>query len=267
MEQKVDPWVEDREPPVPAAPTGTAEAFASLASATSQDERDQRGPNLPTIMNAPHTAGEYAARLTPRSMTEAEQMLLLAQYDFEIASEDCVAAMLAYNEVETQQARTKVRVIEKLMSNNAEASDRVQNAKKKEDGALSFTAAEKIASGHPEYTAIRDQVAEKLNAKTEAERRCAIAEQRVLTLRQIVENRRRFGALYHVERDVLSGAPLPRSVDLKPDEAAIAAQKDSRALQGIERIENERPRFRPPATVFGHERSDGQQLDDDAQRL
>jgi len=44
---------------------------------------------------------------------------------------------------------------------------------------------------------------------------------------------------------------VPRSVDLREDEKAIAAQKDSRALQGIERIENERPRFRPPQPLVG----------------
>jgi hypothetical protein len=278
-----DPWTEDKEPPVQAV-SGVAEAAlaslyeespqaadiaarmrqAHLAPGQRLDER--KLPLLPAIFGVGPDMRRYAESMTPKSLTEAEQMLLAAQYDFEIASEDADAAAAAYSDAESQQARTKVRVIEKLMSNADDSQSRVQNAKKKDEGALSFSTADRIASGHPEYTKIRDDVAEKLNLKTKAERRVAIAEQRVLTLREIVQNRRRFGFVSYFERELhesgagskASSAPVPRSVDLREDERVLAEKKDSRALHGIERIDNERPRFRTPGLL-------GQVIEDHAE--
>jgi hypothetical protein len=107
---------------------------------------------------------------------------------------------------------------------------------------LSISAAEKIVSGHPEYTAVRDDVAQKLQIKSEAEDRRDSHLQAMLNMREIVQNRR--AGFLIVQPDGRIEAPFaPRSMNLRRDERSVIEQVDSRGLQGIERTVPPRERL------------------------
>lgn len=234
QQNEQDPWVEDKEPPPP--------QLNDWVDSAPEARR------MPPIFTHPKDSRDYVERMTPRTVLDAEEMLLLAQFEFETACEDAVATSLGYTDLEAQQARTRVRVIEKLMAESEASVSRKQSEAKRGD-TLSVSAAEKIVSGHPEYTQIRDAVAEALNLKTEAEWRARLAEQRVLTLREILQNRRTFGSLLTAEQERALARNPRESMTLRPDEKDVIAQRDSRGLDGRERVSPPRQRFGTPEEI------------------
>jgi hypothetical protein len=252
MEDKREPWEQDNEPPVPTA-TGIEAGFASAAGALDREKR------------------AYIEARTHLTLLDAEKLLLGIEHDFSFAIEETIAATQDYIAAESLQARTRVRVIEKLMAESEAAIGRKQNEAKRGE-TLSISAAEKIVSGHPEYTAVRDDVAEKLSYKSACDLRVKLLEQTLLNMREILQSRRAGFLIIHPDGHIqplhsASSRPAPRSVDLQELERDIVRNRDSRGLDGIERKPMQEARREPSIErhgLGGHALSE--MLDSDEQR-